>query len=423
MRISLIVMAILCSISNTAFAQQWQTLFSVDSRIGYSSNTYLNPYFSEWDNTLNSGYGMISGVGQTIRYGDNSTFKITGAGAFEPFLKNRDALMGGLGMAEFQRHFTSTLSGGVQAGGSYFRSSFKRRSVWVQPTLSWSPSAYTRLMASAGSNFRSYKNFAADSLSTSDSRRSDIYSLRFETWPSFRWRITAGLYGNLATLPAVQEAFSSVAGGRYTFSDGSSIRLTIGLEQYQNERVAQVSGGGGGFAPIGGPPSSTQTVEETSRIYRLGIEGSVPITGQLSGFMNVKGLQFSSTATGNTSRDMHISGGVRLQIQPDFNRREKGTVAPEWEKVKEEHRVVVHYSGQGQLYLVGDFNNWKRPGIPLVETKEGRYLATIQLDPGSYEYKVIVVENGEEKWIEFSKDIYTVDDGFGGQNGLVLIEQ
>lgn len=422
MRIILIIMALTCCISNTALAQQWQTVFSVDSRLGYSSNTYLNPYSAEWDRSINSGYGVITGMGQTAWYDKKNTFEVTGLAVFEPFLANRNASKGGLGLVNYQRKLSSNISAGIEAGSSYFTSSFTRKLFWAQPTLTWFPTPFTKFKVKAGSNYRIYENYTVDSVSTDTRSRTDLYSLELETWPTFQWRLTAGLYGNLDTMPAIGDGFSSLVTAGYTFGGGTRLTFSIGLEQYQNEQTRTVSGGGGGFPPTGGgTPTRTETIQETNRIYKIGVEGSIPITDQLSAFVNAEGLQFQSSATGQGIKDVQVSGGVRMMIQP-FRRSKAGTITPEWESGKERQKIEIQYLKEGQLYLVGDFNNWERPGIPLTNAKKNRYVTELQLEPGAYEYKVLCVKRGEEEWVEFSDDTYTVDDGFGGENALLLVE-
>ena len=84
--------------------------------------------------------------------------------------------------------------------------------------------------------------------------------------------------------------------------------------------------------------------------------------------------------------------------------------------------MEIRYAGKGKLYLVGDFNNWNRPGIPMVEQEENRYVALLNLEVGAYEYKILRVQGEEEEWIPFSEDTYTVRDGYGGKNAMILIE-
>lgn len=419
MRVGLIVMALLFLISSDSYAQQWQTVFSVDSRVGYSSNTYLNPYTSEWNRNLDSGYGVLSGMGQTAWFDSVNTAELTAGAFFEPYLPNGQTTGGGYAMASYSRKFTPKLRGGLETGTSYFSSTYTRTLFWIQPTLSWMPSPFTRVNAKVGSNFRSYDNYYLNGISADSNERTDLYSLEFETWPSFRWQFTAAVYGNLDVLPAVGEAFSSRVGGSYTFDDGSRLRVTAGLQQYKNNQTSVSSGGGG--MPGGGITPTTGTIEQTSRIYSLSVEGSKPLNERFSVFANIEGMRFNSTTTAQPYNDVHLSAGIRMMFAPKL-KKNSGQISPDWMEKNNKQQVRITYRNKGQLYLVGDFNNWDRPGIPLVNTNKNNYVAELDLQPGSYEYKILYVVNEEEKWLPFSKDTYTVGDGFGGENALLLVE-
>lgn len=421
MKIEVAAIVLMYSISNMAYGQQRQTVFSVESRVGFSSNTYLNPYFSEWDRSAGSGYGAVSVLGQTAWFDKKNVLELTGGAVFEPFWDGRETWKGGLGLFSYQRRLSNKISVGLEAGASYFTSSFDRTLIWAQPALTWFSSAFTLFRFKAGSNLRRYNNFMIDSVSTDSQNRVDLYSLEFETWPSFRWQLTAGLYGSLNNFPAIHEGFSSVVTSAYVLKGGGKIRLKFGLEQYQNE-ITTTTPSGGGFPPVGGPPGSmTETAQQTDRILKFGIGGDFPVTNDASLFLNVEGLQFHSTATGESIDDFQVSVGVRLTIQPR-DRNQGGTAKPEWKKKGDLHQVEIRYAGEGQLYILGDFNDWERPGIPLVQPTKNRYVAQLHLDTGAYEYKVLRIKAGEEDWIKFSDDTYTVDDSFGGENAMLLIE-
>ncbi len=414
-------MMLLFAISTPGLAQQWQTVFSVDSRVGYSSNTYLNPYYSEWDRSENTGFGVLSGIGQTVWTDDSNSLKLTGMGVIEPFFQNQEMWRGGLALAGYEHHFTNTFSAGVETGGSYFSSSFQRSLVWAQPTISWTPTPFSEITLKAGSNFRTYDNYLVDGETTDSSDRTDLYALEFESWPSFRWQVSGGWYGNLDSFPAIQDGFSSFVALTHLLNNGARLKLRTGIEQYKNQQTITTDGGGG-FPPTGGGPNeTTETIEETNRLFRVGLEGQLPINNKISAFVNLEGLRYQTDASDQNISDYQFSGGVRLSLQP-ASKEKAGTINPKWKKSEDKQQVQLTYSGKGRLYLVGDFNDWDRPGIPLVNTQKDMYTAEVTLEAGAYEYKVLIVENGEEEWIPFSDGTYTVKDGFGGENGMLLVQ-
>jgi hypothetical protein len=67
--------------------------------------------------------------------------------------------------------------------------------------------------------------------------------------------------------------------------------------------------------------------------------------------------------------------------------------------------------------VVGSFNGWK-PGVtPLAKAGDGWWEARVALAPGSYEYAYVV--DGE--WRTPTEAIATVEDGFGGRNGVLEV--
>lgn len=425
MKKCIVIIALIGLLPGLAVAQDWQTVLSVDSRVGYSSNTYLNPFFSEWDESVNSAYGLVSVFGQSFWSNNQNSVDFTAGLVAEPFLSSQSMWRGGLAMAEYRRRFSPDFNGGIEAGGSYFSSNFNRTMAWAQPYVTWFASPYTSLKLKLGVSHRSYKNFA-DSLNTN--RRFDYYGLEFESWPTYNWQIKASLFSSLDKFPAVNEQFSTTVSAGYVFINGSSITAKAGIEQYGFDFTTTTETGGGppGGPPGGGPPAGEQTVtnSEFDRILKIGLTGNYPINKTVSVFATVEGLNRNITTTEESFNDIQVSGGVRLSLQPNIISRSSGKyVEPEWQKKRDQLMAMnINFSGGGRLYLVGDFNNWNRAGIPLTQKSKKTYAAEIPLDTGAYEYKILHVEGDTEEWLKFSKDTYTVDDGFGGENAMILVE-
>lgn len=403
-------------------AQNWQTVLSVDSRIGYSSNTYLNPFFAEWDESLNSGYGLVSVFGQSFWSNNRNSVDITMGLVAEPFFGSQSMWRGGLGMVEYRRRLSPSLSSGIEAGASYFSSSFNRTMVWGQPYITWFASPFTSLKLKLGVSHRAYTNFQED-LDTNS--RFDFYGLEFESWPTYNWQLKASLFSSLDKFPAVNEQFSTSVSAGYVFLNGTSLTARAGIEQFGFDFTTTTNTGGGGL-PVGGPPNQpqTETNMEFDRILKIGLTGDHPINKTVSVFASIEGLNRNITTAEEGINDVQISGGVRLSLQPNIIRRSGNRVIePEWQKKRDQLMTMnINYSGGGRLYLVGDFNDWNRAGIPLTKKTKKTYATELPLDVGAYEYKVLHVEGDTEEWLQFSKDTYTVDDGFGGENAMILVE-
>ena len=84
-------------------------------------------------------------------------------------------------------------------------------------------------------------------------------------------------------------------------------------------------------------------------------------------------------------------------------------------------RVRVHFvlraPEAGSVSLVGDFNGWD-PGAHRLERAGDVWRAVVPLPRGRYEYQFVV---DGELWLVDPAAHGTVDDGFGGQNGVLEV--
>ena len=72
-----------------------------------------------------------------------------------------------------------------------------------------------------------------------------------------------------------------------------------------------------------------------------------------------------------------------------------------------------------EVFLVGSMNDWNTTANPMNKTNGGLWEITLQLDPGKYTYKFVV----DGTW-QFDQDNPRFeDDGYGGSNSLVEIDQ
>jgi hypothetical protein len=418
---ALLIVISIIYIPATMHAQNWQTSVSVDTRVGYSSNTYLNPFFSVWDPAVQSGYGVVSIFGQGFWSKNNNALEITGGLVAEPFFNNQSIWRGGLGLVDYRRKLTTSFNAGIEAGGSYFTGFHSAGTAWAQPYIRWFASPFTSLRLKAGTYFQSYQNFAD---TTDFSRRSEVFGLEFETWPGYHWQLKASVFGKLNKITAPQEQLRSALSVGYLFLNGSKITVLLGFEQYQFQfTTTGFDGGGPGNPPVGGPPAQTETSQGNDQIWRLGLTGRYPINRSISIFTSIEGLRRTISTTTEQTSDFKVSGGIRFSFQPKVGSPKRGVITPEWQQKDDQTvTVTVHYSGGGRLYLVGDFNNWKREGIPLTEQPKNSYTAQVSVSVGAYEYKILHVEGATEEWLPFSNNTYTVDDGFGGENAMFLVE-
>lgn len=71
----------------------------------------------------------------------------------------------------------------------------------------------------------------------------------------------------------------------------------------------------------------------------------------------------------------------------------------------------------GEIFLVGDFNNWAMGKHPMSRDGEGLWKKTVMLPPGIHEYKFLV--DGE--WREDPKNIQTCPNSFGSLNSVLYL--
>lgn len=407
-------------ITSSGFSQRGQTILSLDSRIGYSTNSYLNPLLGEWDTSIEAGYNLSSLMVQSFWYGKGHSFSVTGGITYEPYFDEEvSSWKGGIGLLDYNYRLANRFSIGVEGGSSYMHSHYSRTLLWAQPKFTWFLTPFTLFRTKLGSNFRRYQNYGGVREITD---RLDLYSLEFETWPTYRWRLIAGVYGSMDTLPDIQEGFTTQISAGYYFRNGASISLAGNLQQYQFKQTTTESDGRSDiFPPIGGGGTTTVAVDYTDRIIRLGLEGSLPLSRRFTLFADVGGLHFLDDKAENTVNDFKISGGLRFSIEPKLNRGGT-TITPEWNNDRDQQELYIRYAGEGRLYLVGSFNNWNKDGIPLTEQSEDTYTTELSLEIGSYEYKILKVQGDSEEWLEFSNEVYTVDDSFDSENAIILVE-
>jgi 1,4-alpha-glucan branching enzyme len=78
----------------------------------------------------------------------------------------------------------------------------------------------------------------------------------------------------------------------------------------------------------------------------------------------------------------------------------------------------VDFPDAGAVYLAGEFNGWDPNANPMVKGDDGLWRGSIELDPGTYQYKFVV----DGTWIEDPGNPESVDDGHGGVNSVLVVE-
>jgi hypothetical protein len=79
-------------------------------------------------------------------------------------------------------------------------------------------------------------------------------------------------------------------------------------------------------------------------------------------------------------------------------------------------RLVVLQPGARTVQVAGDFNGWNPASTPLEQIDAGAWTVTLPLQPGRYEYMLVV--DGQH-WIADPLAAELSDDGFGSRNAVL----
>jgi len=71
------------------------------------------------------------------------------------------------------------------------------------------------------------------------------------------------------------------------------------------------------------------------------------------------------------------------------------------------------------VYVAGDFNEWKPERAPLVPTGNGRWVGDLTLKPGRHEYLFVV----DGQWMPDPNAKESVQNPFGGRNSILGVSE
>jgi len=390
-------------------AQTLESYLSLDLRGGYGTNSMMFPFHGEWDRELPSAYGLILPSGTVVLDRGGFSSDVSMGGIFETFLEpDRHTLRGVYGLWNMRYALGSGWTAGMESGGNRMRMEVDRASGWLIPWVSWQPNLFTRMRVKAGSSFRQYRKDLEGETVTS-ATRFDLYTLEMERWIGFRWQVKGGLFGDLSDPAGTASLFGSVD---HLITNRLRAGVRTGVDQFSYQ-MSYVDGS---------IPGSVITLEEKDRIWRSGIQARYQLSEGVSLSATADHLTLSSATSDQLLHDFHVSAGVRFTIRPGSGR--DVVAEADWRSVRDDVITLnIRYNGDGELYLIGDFNDWREPGVPLRRVSRNRYAAELALPPGGYEYKILLIGGeGERTWIDFSDETYTVPDGFGGENGMIFID-
>lgn len=82
--------------------------------------------------------------------------------------------------------------------------------------------------------------------------------------------------------------------------------------------------------------------------------------------------------------------------------------------------VVIEFDSAdaGSVFIAGEFNAWSPDADEMTRGEDGVFRVTLELEPGTYEYKFVV----DGTWVEDPANPDGVDDPYGGRNSLLTVE-
>lgn len=408
MRLILIAFIMACFTYQSS-AQTLQSAFSIDAHTGYTTNTQLTPYVGAWDTTSTGPYTLVAPSGQVNLLLKRGTVSGFGGLLYQPFLNQRTSWRGAYGILQYQHNFSFAWQGGASAGIKSVTSNYTQNMTWFQVFMNWNINPFLQLRFQAGQSYRSYLN---SSVTPDTHEHFTTYGTGLDYWLASGWRLSASINGDLLHPLQPQKDFDT--GIRITkfWANQAWIGLFGNWGQFENSLLVQSSLGG-----------STPVIPAGfihSQLLQTGIMGEWPLTDNISITGRLTSLHRTSSNLNSPENDIQGSLGLRFSFYPKLP-GSKNRVYPKWRQDHGTFYFVANYRGKGHLFIVGDFNDWSKPGIQLIHKSGNTYAARLHLKPGVYEYKILKIVHNSEEWARLSKSTPEVSDGFGGSNGRFIV--
>jgi len=165
--------------------------------------------------------------------------------------------------------------------------------------------------------------------------------------------------------------------------------------------------------------SRSARVTQTTWITGLGFESDAEAPWTFSIHLDwIRSLN-TDLLTDLQPYSLQLSVGARYKLHGGKERQPSARAL--WEPLRHGIRFAWPAEDDAPLYLVGDFNNWALPGLPLRRGRDGYHTRILDLPPGTYAFKVLRLVDGRVPWVPLPPHVTALDDGFGGLNGLLVI--
>jgi hypothetical protein len=164
--------------------------------------------------------------------------------------------------------------------------------------------------------------------------------------------------------------------------------------------------------------------EDSDDYMRLGLR-----VGRKLGKRQILSMQYSYALYGEPTGEEDDTHRIAVLLTSRFGRATAPAVEPlpSAATVREKDALIadgtvrfrIHAPGAATVSVAGDFNGWDRSRHSMREEGGGWWGISIRIDPGNHQYAYVI--DGE--WIEPPNPEVTVEDGFGGRNGLLVVPE
>jgi hypothetical protein len=164
--------------------------------------------------------------------------------------------------------------------------------------------------------------------------------------------------------------------------------------------------------------------EDSDDYIRLGLR-----IGRKLGRRQVLSIQYSYALYGEPTGEDDDTHRLAVMLTSRFGRAARSipgplpsaAVLPERDAVITNGtvRFRIHAPEATTVSVAGDFNGWDKSRHLMQDTGGGWWEISVQLAPGSHQYAYVI--DGE--WITPPTAEVTVEDGFGGRNGLLIVPE
>lgn len=409
-------------------AQELRGFLVLEGDPGYLTNAYLDPGFGTWTPEIETAFGTAGASGLLEWSGERTTLSAAAAGRWIGFADSTPAWHAYLVRGGLERRLGEDVA--IGADGSFSdvrRSTEQRRTLWGQARLRWTASPRVRLTIGPGVARR---RFVVPSSETTDGgpfqppippdgapdgpaagaeteATSYLGFVGLDVWPATRWRVRAEAYGAHTEAADLGVDYRGAGGSlRLTrwLGGGASVTLGGGLEGFGFRAASETTD------PAALPEDDLIWHSELAVGWPL--DRRVELRGRLAGVGR-------TGRSGSEGPDVYAAAGLRVTLGGTLSSPRARAIR--WSRTPDGLEVGVPYEGRGRLFLVGDFNDWSLPGVPLRPAGDGYHVAVLRLEEGSYRYRIRLVRGEEEGWLDLPEGTPTVSDGFGGTNGVVVV--